>query len=93
MGKKQRGNKPPAIPKTREERTQDIENLKAKLVQSGLDADLCRITDIYERMDKFVETGNCDSGSIALTGYQRALDYAFPTRKNTVSSIKIRHVG
>jgi hypothetical protein len=93
MGKKQRGTKPPTLPKTREERTQDIENLKAKLVQSGLDADLSRITDIYDRMDNFVETGNGDSGSIALTGYQRALDYAFPTRKNTVSSIRIRHTG
>ena len=96
MGKKQRDPRkaqPPPPPKDRQAREKDIASIKEKLVESNLADDLSRMTDIYDRMETFIETGAADTGSIPLPAYKRALDYIFTPRANLHSSLKLRYIG
>ena len=96
MGKKQRDPRkaqPPPPPKDEAARQRDIDNVKRKLEEANLSDDLSRMTDIYQRMETFVRTGNADTGSIPLTGYKRTLDYIFTPKANLHSSMKLRYTG
>jgi len=96
MGKKQRDpkkQKPPPPPKDEAARRRDIDAIKQKLTEANLADDLSRITDIFERMETFISTGNADSGSIPLPEYKRALDYVFTPRAHLHSSMKLRYTG
>jgi hypothetical protein len=96
MGKKQRDPKerlPPPPPKDEAARRADMDNIKQKLEEANLAADLARITDIFQRMDVFVKTGEADTGSIPLEGYKRTLDYIFTPKGNVHSSMKLRYTG
>ena len=95
MGKKQRDPKksqPPPPPKDHQARRDDIDRLQKQLKESNLADDLSKITDIYERMETFVETGESCSGSIPLPAYKRSLDYIFTTKSHLSSSLKLRVV-
>ena len=95
MGKKQRDPKkqqPPPPPKDLDERRKDIDRLQQQLKESNLADDLYKITDIYQRMETFVESGESCSGSIPLPAYKRSLDYIFTTRPHLHSSLKLRVV-
>ena len=64
MGKKNRKNKKEIVYKSSEERESDIQEIKDKLNILGLTEDLARITDIFEIMDCFIETGKSVSVGI-----------------------------
>lgn len=94
MGKKQRKQKvEPPPPKDEEARKTEIDEIKQKLVMSGLAEDLAQMTEIYEIMDTFVTTGQSAAGSIKLEGYQRQLDYVFSSKARIVSWMKMRYTG
>ena len=57
MSKKNRKNKKEVVLKTYDERKKDIQEIKDKLNILGLVEDLSRITNIFEIMDNFIETG------------------------------------
>ena len=95
MGKKQRDPKkqqPPPPPKDLDARRKDINRLQQQLKESNLADDLYKITDIYQRMETFVESGEPCSGSIPLPAYKRSLDYIFTTTPHLHSSLKLRVV-
>jgi hypothetical protein len=70
-----------------------MEELKQKLVISGLAEDLNQMTEIYPIMDNFVSTGNSVTGGIKLEGYNRTLDYVFSSKSRVVSWMKMRYTG
>ena len=94
MGKKSRKkDKAPKSPKGIEDREKEIRTIKEKLDNSGLGEDLSRITNIFDIMDEFVNTGVSSTGSIKLEGYDRTLDYVFTSNPNTISWMNIRYTG
>jgi len=94
MGKKQRKpTKLPPPPKDEAARHQEIEEIKQKLMVSGLAEDLAQMTEIYEIMDNFVITGSSATGGIKLEGYKRTLDYVFSSNSRVVSWMKMRYTG
>ena len=90
-GKKRKEKKLPPVLRNKEERINEINEIKSKISLMGLTDDLGRITDIFDIMDKYIETGQSLTGSIKLEGYSRILDYIFPAKKNIKLTINIRY--
>ena len=96
MGKKQRNpNKrlPPPPPKDKTARQADVDRLHKQLIEANLADDLGKATNIFELMEKYVETGESESGTIPIPDYKRTLDYIFTTKANLHSSLKLRYIG
>jgi len=92
MGRKiRKDKKAPPVLRNEEERIAEINEIKSKIALMGLTDDLGRITDIFDIMDKYIETGQSLTGSIRLEGYYRILDYIFPSKKNIKLMINIRY--
>tara|TARA_Y100001970_G_C13794926_1_gene632091 strand:- start:25 stop:303 length:279 start_codon:yes stop_codon:yes gene_type:complete len=91
MGKKSRKEKKDIVYKSKDERDNDIQEIKNKLNILGLTEDLARITNIFEIMDNFIETGESVSGKIMLPEYKRKIDYIFNSKQKTKSTLNILH--
>lgn len=82
MGKKNRKSKKEVVLKTIEQRNKEIQEIKDKLNILGLSEDLSRITNIFEIMDNFIETGESVSGKILIPEYKRKIEYVFNSKEN-----------
>lgn len=91
MGKKSKKEKKEIVYKSKEERINDIQEIKDKLNILGLTEDLARITNIFEIIDKFIETGESVSGKILLPEYKRKIEYIFNSKKSIKSTLNILH--
>jgi hypothetical protein len=89
MGKKSKKEKKEVVYKSKEERIHDIQEIKDKLNILGLTEDLSRITNIFEIIDTFIETGESVSGKIMLPEYKRKIEYIFNKKKNFKSYLNI----
>ena len=89
MSKKNRKNKKEVVLKTYDERKKDIKEIKDKLNILGLVEDLSRITNIFEIMDNFIETGESVSGKILIPEYKRKIEYVFNSKENIKSKLNL----
>lgn len=89
MSKKNRKNKKEVVLKTYDERKKDIQEIKDKLNILGLVEDLSRITNIFEIMDNFIETGESVSGKILIPEYKRKIEYVFNSKENIKSKLNL----
>ena len=62
---------------------------KDKLNILGLVEDLSRITNIFEIMDNFIETGESVSGKILIPEYKRKIEYVFNSKENIKSKLNL----
>lgn len=93
MSKKNRKVKKEVIYKSFEDREKEINEIKDKLKILGLVENLSRITNIFEIMDTFVETGESVSGKILLNEYKKRIDYVFNGKKNIKCTLNILNVS
>ena len=89
MSKKNRKNKKEVVLKNYDERKKDIQEIKDKLNILGLVEDLSRITNIFEIMDNFIETGESVSGKILIPEYKRKIEYVFNSKENIKSKLNL----
>ena len=89
MGKKNRKEKKEVVYKTIEKRKSEIQEIKDKLNMLNLTEDLARITNIFELMENFVETGESVSGKIMLPEYRKKIEYVFNSKANVKCILNI----
>ena len=91
MGKKSKKIKKEIEYKTKEDREKETAEIINKLKILGLEDDLGRITNIFEIIENFIETGESVSGKILLNEYKRKVEYVFNNKKNTKCILNIIH--
>ena len=89
--KKQKKQKPKKQVKTKEERRNETDKMKEKLLSIGFPLENEGIVEILEEMEYFVENGlSYCSENIKLIGFKRVACLILTMRKNTSSSLCLK---
>ena len=87
MGKKnRRKEKKKKENKTEEERKIEIDTIKAKLTNLGLEEKIEGIDIFYKEAEKFIRSGDSWSGKIKIRGAKRILDVILTSNKRKEST-------
>ena len=90
MGKKNRKkNKIKKEQKTIEERKIEIDTIKSKLTNLGLEEKIDGIDIFYMEAEKFIQNGDSWSGKIKIPGTKRILDIIFTSNKHKESKVAL----
>ena len=93
MGKKSRRNKKKTeiIQYTEEERLEQVEQLKAKIVMLGFGTYENEMNKLYKIMDDFIRDGTEYNGKINLPGSERTMVIKFLNNKKHQVSIVLKY--
>jgi hypothetical protein len=87
MGKKnRRKEKRKKEIKTEEERKREMDEIKAKLLNLGLEDKIEGIDIFYKEAEKFIRSGESWSGKIKIPGAKRILDVILTSNKRKEST-------
>ena len=87
MGKKnRRKEKRKKEIKTEEERKREMDEIKAKLLNLGLEDKVEGIDIFYKEAEKFIRSGEAWSGKIKIPGAKRILDVILTSNKRKEST-------
>ena len=67
--------------KTTEDRVQQVNFIKNKLENLQLDERNTEIEELFKIMQRYIETGESNSGKMPLTGSNKDIQYIFTNRK------------
>ena len=93
MGKKNRRNKKKTeiVKYTEEERKEQVEQLKAKIVMLGFGTYEKEMNQLYQIMDEFIKDGTEYNGKIILPGSERTMVIKFLNNKKHQVSIVLKY--
>ena len=93
MGKKNRRNKKKTeiVKYTEDERKEQVEQLKAKIVMLGFGTYEKEMNQLYSIMDEFIKDGTEYNGKIILPGSERTMVIKFLNNKKHQVSIVLKY--
>ena len=77
--------------KTKEIREDEINNIKKKLMDLGLNNSFENIKNLFIIFDEYIITGNSNSGKIELPGLKREIHYILSNKLNIENSINLKY--
>lgn len=79
--------------RTRDQRIEDIAVLKTRVENLGLTPEMTQIAQLYAVFDRFIETGESDTGVISIPSIKRRIRYVLPRRKRNDLNLTLEYIG
>ena len=89
MGKKRNKKEKKDTNRTSEERQEQVNIIKSKLLEYQLDDRVPDIETLYKIMDNYIETGQSISGTYPLQGSNKNIQYILSNKKHINCTINL----